>query len=73
MKIWMNKLSTFQKTEKWGKVSYQQSYPHYPHWMCKKKKVYIVKFETNVLYKTDKLKKWVGKIRKQLDFINVEI
>lgn len=49
------KLSTFKNDEKGGKVSYQRSYPHYPHFFPPIFMVYIVKSKTYVLYKSDKI------------------
>lgn len=49
------KLSTFENDEKGGKVSYQRSYPHYPHSFPPIFMVYIVKSKTYVLYKSDKI------------------
>ncbi len=48
------KLSTIWRVEKLIKPSYQRNYPHYPQFLRKSLRVYIVNERTRVLYKTNK-------------------
>lgn len=69
----MEKLSTLMNNRKGLKVSYQRSYPHYPHFLGLFWMVYIEKMKTDVLYKSDKTLPEREKPKNPLDFFKVEL